>query len=273
MSVQGSVASSAPARAEDTRVSRWVGFFHALDAWTEYWDIYHPETRGRFYFGDGLAEQGLLGRFLPRDGRPLPFTTWVAWALRRGTADAFRQAIAEPAVASALLEVDGLIARLFAEHFGDPTLASTQQDYLDAMFAFAVNSLPPATERYNRIPEDDPRRPTAGHHTLEGDIMWFAWALQTEGAELAGSMRNAPGDPSDHARRSLLLAGTALGCGANFAWKGHRYTRAEYKRDDATRILLLERGRSWAGDFAAGAEEMRALFRIREWGEDVTGTG
>jgi hypothetical protein len=43
---------------------RHVGFFHELDAWTEYWDIYHPETRGRFYFGDG-SEPGLLTRLLP----------------------------------------------------------------------------------------------------------------------------------------------------------------------------------------------------------------
>jgi hypothetical protein len=24
------------------RGARWVAWFHELDAWTEYWDIYHP---------------------------------------------------------------------------------------------------------------------------------------------------------------------------------------------------------------------------------------
>jgi len=42
-------------------------YFKELDAWTEYWDIYHPETGGRYYFGDG-EQPGLLAAF-----RPTPF--------------------------------------------------------------------------------------------------------------------------------------------------------------------------------------------------------
>ena len=29
---------------------RYVAWFHALDAWTEYWDVYHPENRGQILF-------------------------------------------------------------------------------------------------------------------------------------------------------------------------------------------------------------------------------
>ena len=43
---------------------RYAAYFRELDAWTEYWDIYHPETHGRYYFGDG-EHPGLLSAFLP----------------------------------------------------------------------------------------------------------------------------------------------------------------------------------------------------------------
>jgi hypothetical protein len=44
---------------------RYCAWFHELDAWTEYWEIYHPESRGRFYFGDGSGEPGFLTQFVP----------------------------------------------------------------------------------------------------------------------------------------------------------------------------------------------------------------
>src|SRR5580698_3567986 len=56
------VASESPAR--------YAAWFHELDAWTEYWDLYHPETRGRYYFGDGEVEAGLLTPLLPRTSYP-----------------------------------------------------------------------------------------------------------------------------------------------------------------------------------------------------------
>ena len=138
-----------------------------------------------------------------------------------------------------------------------------RRDYLEATFLFAIDDLPPATERAARIAPADPRSATAGRHTLDGDLMWFAWALELEAARIVAG----DGD-GDHARRALFMAGVAMGCGANFAWRGHRRTRAEYHADDATRTLLMTRGSAWALDFAAASAEVRALYRIREWGSD-----
>jgi hypothetical protein len=70
---------------EDPNDTRYVAWFHELDAWTEYWDVYHPESRGRFYFGDGDTEPGLLTQFLPRQGRPPTFVAWTRMALSVGT--------------------------------------------------------------------------------------------------------------------------------------------------------------------------------------------
>jgi hypothetical protein len=247
--------------AHQTDEQRYVSWFHDLDAWTEYWDIYHPETRGRFYFGDGNGEPGLLTLFLPRDRRPAPWVAWTRMATATGAESVFEAEVRVPEIAAAVMDVDALVAGLFATHFGDARDPHVRADYLEAIFRFATNVLPPAVERDARIANEDPRKSTAGRHTLEGDLMWFAWAMHTEAAHAIA------GNDSGHARRALLLSGIATGCPANFAWRGHRRTRAEYRPDAATRRLLDERGTTWSTDFRASAAEVHALYRIREWGD------
>ena len=259
---EGPAAPSALAASADDR--RYAAWFHELDAWTEYWDVYQPQTRGRYYFGDGAGEAGLLSLFLPRTAYPPPWTAWSAWALGAGGRDGFERAVRQGEVAAAVLEVDALVGRLFARHFGEADDPAVQADYLEATLRFALDALPAASERDARIPEGDWRKPTAGRHTLDGDLMWFAWALHTEAADiLAGGARDLAG----RARRALMLAGVAAGCPANFAWRGHRRTRAEYQAGPATLERLRARAREWSGDLDAAADEIRQLYRIREWGE------
>ncbi len=238
---------------------RYVAWFHELDAWTEYWDVYHPETRGRFYFGNGGDEPGLLTLILPRGQRPAPFQAWTRMALGLDTGTRFVEEIHKPGVAAAIREIDDLVSGIFARHFRDARDASVQQDYLKATFRFATDTLPPAAERDARIAASDPRKATAGRHTLDGDLMWFAWALELEGAHILD-------DGSREALHALMLAGVAVGCSANFAWRGHRRTRAEYRADDSTARLLHDRGTVWARDLHSASEEVHALYRIREWG-------
>ncbi|MEA2329806.1 MAG: hypothetical protein QOE68_4765 [Thermoanaerobaculia bacterium] len=241
--------------------ARYASYFRELDAWTEYWDIYHPETLGRYYFGNGTDEAGLLTRFLPREIVPPVFLYWKRFALYEDAEDRFADEARAPEVAEAVLEVDALVARIFREHFGDATSEAVRADYLHAIHQFAIDTLPEARDRDALIAPDDPRKPTAGRHTLDGDLMWFAWALHLEAASLSS------GRDEDHARRALLMAGVATGCPANFAWRGHRRTRPEYRADEATAELLQARGLEWSRHFSKGAAEVRALFRIREWGE------
>ena len=92
--------------------------------------------------------------------------------------------------------------------------------------------------------------------------MWFAWALQIEGAHAIA------GEDDQHARRTLMLAGIATACPAQFAWFGHRRTRQEYQPDLTTAQLLRARGLRWAVDFDAVIHEIHALYRIREWGSE-----
>jgi hypothetical protein len=124
-----------------------------------------------------------------------------------------------------------------------------------------TDTLPAATERAARVDPADPRSHTAGRHTLDGDTMWFAWALATEAAD-------ALDDTGERAAfHALTMAGIAVGCAANFAWRGHRRTRREYRPDGATAELLRRRGMAWASDLEGAAAKVHALFRIREWGE------
>ena len=239
--------------------ARYMAYFHELDAWTEYWDIYHPESHGHFYFGDGEAEPGLLTQFLPRNKYPPVFTAWTRQALSLDTNTTFIDQVRTPQIAAAVMEVDNLLTRLFKKYFGDAGDPRVHEDYLEAMFRFAINTLPPALERDARI-ADDPRKATAGHHTLAGDIMWFAWALQIEGSHAV------VGEDENHPRRTLMLAGVATGCAANFTWFGHRRTREEYHPDMTTAKLLRDRGTQWATDFDAVVGEINDLYRIREWG-------
>jgi hypothetical protein len=241
---------------------RWMAWFAELDAWTEYWDIYHPETRGRYYFGDGQGEDGLLTCFLPREQRPPAFLAWMRRACSSATDNSFAEEIRPPKVAAAVMEVDALVGRLFARHFGNPSDPEVQAEYLEAMFRCGINSLPPATERDARIADHDWRKPTAGRHMIDGDTMWFAWALHLEASYLLA------GRDGDHPRRTLQMAGIATGCPANFAWRGHRRTRPEYVPGEPTASLLRQRGLRWATDFDAGVREVHALFRIREWGHE-----
>ncbi len=244
---------------------RYAAFFHELDAWTEYWDIYHPETHGHFYRG-GAGERGLLTLFVPGPAGPPPiFEAWKRRALGLDPGGDFSRLAAEEPVASAALELDDLVCRAVRSHFGDPAEASVRADYLRAIYGCATDTLPAATERAARVPPGDPRQRTAGRHTIEGDMMWFVWALEVETARAAAG----PGRDERRHLHALALAGVATGTAASFAKGGHRRTRSEYRDNVATRQLLQDRGMRWAQDVEAAAAEVHELFQIREWGRTL----
>jgi hypothetical protein len=243
--------------------NRYAAWFHDLDAYTQYWDIYHPETNGRYHFGNGTTEPGLLRRFLRREQRPPAFNAWVRMALSLDSRAKFVAEARVPEVAAAVLEVDRLVSRLFNEHFGDASDPSVQADYINAMLCFGCDTLPPATRRAEQFSDSDPRKKSAARYAMENDLVWFSCALHLE------AVHAIYGVDEDHARRSLMLAGIAVGCSADFVWRGHRQSRPEYSRDFQTAYFLRNMGIDWANDFRAGCAEVHALFRIREWGREA----
>jgi hypothetical protein len=151
---------------------------------------------------------------------------------------AFTAAVLRTEVVDAILAVEMQLDRCFRERFGDARAESVQRDYLAAIFHQAADDLP---HRHDRA---DPR--------------WFAWALHIEACFALIEI------DAQHPRRSLMLGGIATGCPVDFAWQGHRPTRAEYRRDATTVALLHRRGMKWATDFDAAREEVHALFLIHE---------
>lgn len=237
----------------------YAAYFHELDAWTEYWDVYHPETGGRYYLGSP-GQFGLLELFVPGRTVPPVYDAWKRRALGLDPSEEFTRLAALHPVAGAAIELDDLVAGVFERHFGDPADPNARRRYLRAIYGAGTDTLPAATERLDRIAVGDPRRRTAGRHTIEADMMWFVWALQIETARVA----RPTGDRHD--LWALLLAGVAVGSAANFALRGHRRTRPEYRADAATRERLFRRGLRWADDLEAATAEVHDLFQIREWG-------
>lgn len=248
----------------------YARYFFELDAWSEYWDIYHPETHGRYYFGDG-EQLGYLSSFLPSPTKPRnpAFDSWKRMVLSwGGTADAgllqtFRSQVHQPKVEDAVIAVDELVCRLVREHFSTSTGSIDALAYLDAMERFGRDSLPESPDRFERIPNHDARKSTSLHHTIEGHIMWFAWAMHLECVEMVA------GRQSPNAELwPLLMAGIALGTSFDFAFRKRCRTRSEYLAgDSAASSRIWSRALELANDFDKGVREMKCLFRIREYGE------
>jgi hypothetical protein len=262
-SVERAAARAVAAETLVDSAARHAAWFHELDAWTQYWDIYHPETRGRYHFGNGTTEPGLLSRFLCKEKRPAVANAWFRMALGYGTREKFIEEARAPEVAAAVLEVDRLAGRLFAKHFGDASDPQVRDDYINALLCYGCGTLPPAIERAARFADDDPRKPGAARYAMEYDLAWFCCAIQLQ------AVYAIFGADEDHPRRSLMLAGLAVGCSADFTWGGRRQTRPVYGRDFQTAYLLRHLGADWSQDFEAAAREMHALFRIREWGHEA----
>lgn len=255
---------------------KWPGndyarFFAELDAWSEYWDIFHPETHGRFYFGDETHE-GYLSAFLPSPtcSRNAVFDSWKTMVLYAGSncdqeyRERFEAAVRQPKVAEAVLAVDELVLRIVRSHFAQGADGIDAFAYLDAMERFGKDTLPANPERYECIPIHDSRKSSALHHTIEGDIMWFGWSVHLECATLV-----APPDAATRDLRALMMAGIALGCSFDFAFRKRCRTRREYvSADSAASERIWARARQCSLDFEEAAREVRTLFRIRQFGDE-----
>ncbi len=259
------------------RTELYAAYFRDLDSWTEYWPFYRPESKGRYFFGDGAGEEGLLGRFFPNRNTPQgdePLERWQEWAKFGTDADddpyltSLMEAIGDVEVKEALYEVDALLGRLIVEHF-EFDGAIDGEAYIDCVENFARDQLPPDQDRFERVPEGDPRKDHSLYHTMDGNSMWFNWVGHLE----CTSLLKAQEDTEDEglAVRTLAMAGICLGCPMDYVFRQRSRTRSEYRLDQPKRTqeLLRSRARIWRLDWNAAAKEARALFKIREFGEET----
>lgn len=215
--------------------------------------------RSYYYFG-GEGKPGLLDLLLPRLTVPAIFAAWKRHALGLAKDADFERCATEKRVSAAVGELDDLVSDVFERHFGDPRLDAVRRSYLRAMHRFGTDTLPAADERLERIGPGDPRRRTAGRHTIDVDMMWFAWALQLEAPQLG------PSDDRRTSLRALLLAGVATGSSANFAWRRHRRTRRNTTLMRQPSASSSSGALGWAEKVTAATAEVHQLYQIREWG-------
>ena len=234
----------------ERRPEIFAAFFRDLDSFTEYWDVYRPETNGRFM--NAVTQQIFPNVLAP----------WRDYALATGPEKATRReallaVLRQPPVSDAVMLIDDLQAQLITTHFGQqPT--PDPDSVLEAQLAFGKDTLPLDPDRDSRVQAGDPRKPFAKFHRMDGAIMWFNWAAHVESAALLDG-ETGPG----MAARTLLLAGICGGSSMDFTFRDNRLpTRPEYVRDDATERLIRTKTQQLSADWTAAVAELHDLWRI-----------
>jgi hypothetical protein len=245
--------AAAVAEAADPELERYSRFFSDLDSYTEYWDLYRPELRGKYMRYVGVVFNGVLRE-------------WFEYAVKEKTAAAqqlwatLTQHVAAAPTAEALRELDDLQRRLLEQHFPAADGRIDSESYLKAVEAFARDVLPPDADRLSRTPEDDSRHDYAGRHRMDGPSMWFSWA----GVADCVTLLPAEATPAPH--HALLVGAAAFGSAMDFTFRGQAgvrgKTRPEYRPDEATATRLRNDVRVWIQTQEAARAQATELYRI-----------
>jgi hypothetical protein len=232
------------------RPETYAAFFRDLDSFTEYWDVYRPETNGKFM--DPVVQHIF----------PKVLVPWRNYALATGPDKATQRetllaVLHQPPVSEAVMLIDDLQAQLITTHFGQQPVPHLDS-VVEAQLAFGKDTLPLDPDRDSRIQAGDPRKPFAKFHRMDSPIMWFNWAAHVESAAL---LQGETGQKM--AARTLLMAGVCGGSSMDFTFRDNRLpTRPEYKRDEATERLIRAKTQQLSTDWRAAVAELHDLWRI-----------
>jgi hypothetical protein len=199
------VREGAPKR----RASAYADFFRAIDAQTEYFDVYgsldglpNMEPFYDAFFGPDLL-QGVWLRYMQVAPR-----TPVLKQQKRKLWDQVLEAITRPTVLEGLLGIDAWLCGLVESHFGSGESLDVHALF-DAFSAFGRDALPTDEDRVRRVqalgkPGD--RRLVEGfarYHRMDSRSMWFFWFghLHCVFTALEGQ-----DDPRREVRSALLAA-------------------------------------------------------------------
>jgi hypothetical protein len=246
--------ANAPLEVDDD-LERYAAFFTDLDSYTEYWDLYRPELKGKYMGYVGLLFSGVLPE-------------WFDYALNEKTTQApalltkLKKDLAVSEVTDALLQLDELQLTLIEKHFPGPDGKGIDfASYLAAVDAFAQDLLSPDADRLARTPEDDARHDYAGRHRMDGPAMWFYWASVTDCTSLIAGPN---GGMTPH--RALLIGAAAFGSAMDFTFRGQvgfrGKTRPQYKPNAETAALLRAQAREWVRDGNVARSQTMDLYRI-----------
>ena len=247
------------------RAGKYADFFRAIDAQTEYFDVYgardgRPDMGPHYgVFFRPLLQQGAWNEYIG-----IVPSTELLRKRKRTMWDKVLQAIADPVIASGLLEVDAWLCGLVEHHFGRGD-ALDAQALFDAFSRFGRDVLPLDPDREQRVRglgrPDDYRLVSdfARFHRMDSPGMWFIWFghLQCVFAAMSG------GDDPRRSVRSALLAAIFAGQSFDTAYRqgSNRLTRPAY-RGAGGEAAILSTAEMLRDDPDAAIEEMEALYLI-----------
>lgn len=255
------VREGAPKR----RGSRYADFFRAIDAQTEYFDVYGAR--------EGLPDmEPFYLAFFPT---PLLQGVWLQYVsiapttplLKRSRAALWEevlQTIARPAVLEGLIGIDHWLCGLVETHFGAGEALDVEALF-DAFAAFGRDALPIDEDRVQRVRNlgrpDDRRlvNEFARYHRMDSRSMWFFWFghLQCVFAALGGQ------DDPRRTVRSALLAAIFVGQTFDTVHRpgSEGPTRSAYSGVGGT-AAILSTAQLLRGDPESTIAEMEELFLI-----------
>lgn len=246
------------------RGEKYSAFFRAIDAQTEYFDVYGSKDGledmsphySRF-FGKDLLLQGAW-----MDYMKISPATPILKKQKKLLWDKVVSFANDQQIKDSLLKIDEWLCSLIISHFStDGEIDS--ESLLDAFSNFGGDTLPSDDDRLKRINDlNDPtdyRLQFAQYHRMDSRVMWFFWFghLHCVGAALGGEITER-----DHIRRALLAA-IFVGQTVDTAYRegSNGKTRPAYKGDHGKESIISS-AKVLLTDWDSAVEEMQELFLI-----------
>lgn len=245
------------------RGQKYSNFFRAIDAQTEYYDVYglidgleNMRPNHDKFFGPELLQGPWIDYISISPVTPL---------LKKQKQAKWNQVVIaanNPNIKDGLLKIDEWLCSLVTSHFSSNGKVDTESLF-DAFMNFGADTLPPDEDRAQRVVHlgnpSDPRivGNFAQYHRMDSRIMWFFWFghIQCVGAALGSTATDW-----DNVRDALLAAifvgqttDTAYRDGSNRKTR-NAYTGTEGKQNILTTAEIL------STDRASAIEEMEELF-------------
>ncbi len=247
------------------RAAKYASFFRAIDAQTEYYDVYGQpeglEDLGPYYgafFGAALL-QGVWQRYVS-----IVPSTPILKNRKKLLWEQVLVATENSQIRDGLLKIDEWLCTLVGTHF---VSGNTLDDHalFDAFDAFGADRLPFDTDRADRVRAlGDPSdyrlvNDLAQYHRMDSRSMWFYWF-----GHIQCTIAALKGIPTAHdATRSALLAAIFVGQTIDTAYRvgSDRRTRPAYTGPQGRSIILATAG-VLLTDPESAMVEMEDLFLI-----------
>lgn len=233
----------------------YADFFRDLDAHTEYWREYMPDSNGRWMKSavNVMGTMDLWGEY-------------AQFSYLEDGDDYFEDLVEYVSNNSQLKDdirvVDELLVGLARKHFSIDGVFDGFA-FIDAFEHFGLGSLPQDPNRdeihiVGNHPEGE-----AIEHRMDSTSMWFFWAMQVELSFLI-----ATDTDEDHEIRTHYIAALCTGAPMDFVFRNdsareeqNRKTKPSYTATEGTRKRIRSKSKRIRNDWSKAIKELHTLFQ------------